>query len=40
MSTMFMAALPDITERAAPLSVEMTDVGVADVDAVDTGESE
>ena len=36
----YMAALPDITERAAPLSVEMTDVGVADVDAVDTGESE
>ena len=36
----FINDLPDVTSQAAPLSVEMTDVGVADVDAVDTGDSE
>ena len=32
--------LPDVEESAAPLVVEMTDVGVADVEAIDTGEQE
>ena len=32
--------LADSTEAAAPLVVEMTDVGVAEVEAVDTGEQE
>lgn len=32
--------LADSREAAAPLVVEMTDVGVAEVEAVDTGEQE
>ena len=32
--------LKDSHEAAAPLVVEMTDVGVADVEAIDTGEQE
>ncbi|MEE2787411.1 MAG: hypothetical protein VX589_08740 [Myxococcota bacterium] len=36
----YLKGLPDVIDHAAPLSVEMTDVGVADVDAIDTGETE
>jgi hypothetical protein len=36
----FIAQLPDVTERAAPLAVDMGDVGVTDVERKDTGESD
>lgn len=35
-----MAALPDVTERAAELSVQIGDVGVSDVLRKDTGETD
>lgn len=36
----FIAELPDVTERAAPLSVQIGDVGVSDVERKDTGETD
>ncbi|MGK0362507.1 MAG: hypothetical protein ACI9U2_004828 [Bradymonadia bacterium] len=36
----FMAALPDVSDRAAELSVQIGDVGVTDVLRKDTGETD
>ena len=35
-----MAALPDVSDRATPLSVKIGDVGVSDVLRKDTGETD